>query len=212
MVMLGLLSLYDNRLLQGGQKKGLSGVEKPIRLSTGREWDKETGLYYYRARYYDPMEGRFISKDPSGLTGGINLYVYAKSNPVNYADPLGLRPLSDCEKKILGPYIPRIDLDNADLHPGEMPWYVSSNYDGITRGNDIYLRSYDPSNINDIATLGHELVHVGQYREGMTWASYIWSCRNGYYNSKYEIPAYAMGRRILADLQNSKNKECLCEK
>ena len=37
---------------------------------TGREWDKELGLYYYRARYYDPMEGRFISKDPIGFAGG----------------------------------------------------------------------------------------------------------------------------------------------
>jgi len=42
---------------------------------TGREWDKETGLYYYRARYYDPIEGRFISKDPIGFGGGdITLY------------------------------------------------------------------------------------------------------------------------------------------
>jgi len=41
---------------------------------TGREWDKETGLYYYRARYYDPMDGRFISKDPIGFDGGINIY------------------------------------------------------------------------------------------------------------------------------------------
>ena len=37
---------------------------------TGREWDKEIGLYYYRARYYDPMEGRFISRDPIGFAGG----------------------------------------------------------------------------------------------------------------------------------------------
>ncbi|NCP03637.1 MAG: RHS repeat-associated core domain-containing protein [Deltaproteobacteria bacterium] len=37
---------------------------------TGREWDREMGLYYYRARYYDPMEGRFISKDPIGFAGG----------------------------------------------------------------------------------------------------------------------------------------------
>jgi RHS repeat-associated protein len=57
---------------------------------TGREWDKETGLYYYRARYYDPMEGRFVSKDPIGFDGGINIYNYVGSNPVNYIDPLGL--------------------------------------------------------------------------------------------------------------------------
>jgi len=66
------------------------GVEKPIRLSTGREWDKETGLYYYRARYYDPMDGNFISKDPIGFKGGINLYSYVGQNPINRIDPSGL--------------------------------------------------------------------------------------------------------------------------
>lgn len=58
---------------------------------TGREWDKETGLHYYRARYYDPMEGRFISRDPIGFDGGdMVLYGYTKNNPINYADPSGL--------------------------------------------------------------------------------------------------------------------------
>ena len=57
---------------------------------TGREWDKEAGLYYYRARYYDPMEGRFISKDPIGFKGGINLYSYVHNNPLNRVDPRGL--------------------------------------------------------------------------------------------------------------------------
>jgi len=57
---------------------------------TGREWDKETGLYYYRARYYDPMEGRFLSKDPIGFKGGINLYNYVQNNPINAIDPWGL--------------------------------------------------------------------------------------------------------------------------
>lgn len=59
---------------------------------TGREWDKETGLYYYRARYYDPMEGRFISKDPIGFLGGINLYTYVQNNSINWTDPTGLAP------------------------------------------------------------------------------------------------------------------------
>jgi RHS repeat-associated protein len=58
---------------------------------TGREWDRETGLYYYRARYYDPMEGRFISKDPIGFRGGdVNLYAMVLNNPINAVDPLGL--------------------------------------------------------------------------------------------------------------------------
>uniref|UniRef100_A0A831UGN7 RHS repeat protein n=1 Tax=Geobacter metallireducens TaxID=28232 RepID=A0A831UGN7_GEOME len=57
---------------------------------TGREWDKETGLYYYRARYYDPIEGRFIQKDPIGFKGGdVNLYAYVQNNPINLVDPSG---------------------------------------------------------------------------------------------------------------------------
>lgn len=58
---------------------------------TAREWDRELGLYYYRARYYDPMEGRFISKDPIGFAGSdVNLYGYVWNNPVFWRDPRGL--------------------------------------------------------------------------------------------------------------------------
>ncbi len=55
----------------------------------GREND-ETGLYYYRARYYNPAMKRFISEDPIGLGGGINFYVYVGNSPVNWIDPWGL--------------------------------------------------------------------------------------------------------------------------
>src|SRR5262249_37631955 len=57
---------------------------------TGREWDSETNLYYYRARYYDPQAGRFLSEDPIGFDGGINFYAYVSANPVNMVDPGGL--------------------------------------------------------------------------------------------------------------------------
>ena len=57
---------------------------------TGREWDLETGLYYYRARYYDPKAGRFISEDPIGFGGGTNFFAYVGNRVANSADPLGL--------------------------------------------------------------------------------------------------------------------------
>ncbi|MFQ5873861.1 MAG: RHS repeat-associated core domain-containing protein, partial [Dehalococcoidia bacterium] len=57
---------------------------------TARELDPETGLYYYRARYYDPTIGRFLQEDPLGLAGGINLYPYVGNSPLNFADSLGL--------------------------------------------------------------------------------------------------------------------------
>ncbi|MDX9715704.1 MAG: RHS repeat-associated core domain-containing protein [Dissulfurispiraceae bacterium] len=53
--------------------------------------NQETGLYYYRARYYDANTGRFISKDPIGFSAGdVNLYRYVGNNPVNWTDPEGL--------------------------------------------------------------------------------------------------------------------------
>jgi RHS repeat-associated protein len=57
---------------------------------TGREWDQETGLYYYRARYYDAQIGRFISEDPVRFRGGPNFYDYVNSEPTDLIDPSGL--------------------------------------------------------------------------------------------------------------------------
>jgi RHS repeat-associated protein len=71
----------------------MNAVKQPYTF-TGREWDRETGLYYYRARYYDPEIGRFTSKDPIGINGGdVNFYAYVGNNPVNYSDPYGLASL-----------------------------------------------------------------------------------------------------------------------
>ena len=56
---------------------------------TGRELDGETGLYYFRARYYDSNTGRFISADPLEFGGGVNFYSYALNSPVNLRDPRG---------------------------------------------------------------------------------------------------------------------------
>ncbi|GIW95453.1 MAG: hypothetical protein KatS3mg110_3494 [Pirellulaceae bacterium] len=57
---------------------------------TGRERDEESGLFYYRARYYDPAVGRFISEDPLGFAAGDgNLARYVRNAPSALSDPLG---------------------------------------------------------------------------------------------------------------------------
>ncbi|MCX6033147.1 MAG: right-handed parallel beta-helix repeat-containing protein [Chloroflexi bacterium] len=80
---------WGNVLATGGSNPNLAN---PFRF-TGREWDAESGLYYYRARYYDPQVGRFISRDPQRgrlrqpLT--LNPYLYARNDPTNLTDPTG---------------------------------------------------------------------------------------------------------------------------
>jgi RHS repeat-associated protein len=72
-----------------GNRTATTGVEFRYGY-TGRELDAETGLYYYRARYYDASVGRFISEDPMGFgAGDTNLYRYVFNNATNYTDPSG---------------------------------------------------------------------------------------------------------------------------
>ncbi len=66
-------------------------------LYTGRQLDRETGLVYYRARYYDTEIDRFITEDPLGFEAGVNFYAYVNNNPINFNDPSGhvsIKPLT----------------------------------------------------------------------------------------------------------------------
>ena len=106
---------YDpwGNLIQGSATSGYA--------FTGREWDSESGLYYYRARYYDPSVGRFISRDPAGLAAGPNLQAYVSNNSVNFIDPQGLW-LEGAHNRIL-------DASFAGLEPEGLPRFKRASYD-----------------------------------------------------------------------------------
>jgi RHS repeat-associated protein len=74
----------------------------PIRFQ-GQQEDAETGLFYNRFRYYDPEAGRYISSDPIGLAGGLQLFAYVPS-PLGWIDPFGLVALDDPGHSVYGLY------------------------------------------------------------------------------------------------------------
>ena len=90
------LSAHEGSILETIGYEAFGGVAGSVGTSdnrlryTGREQDTGTGLYYYRARYYDPEVGRFLTEDPLGFKAGVNFYRYVENNPVNFNDPSGM--------------------------------------------------------------------------------------------------------------------------
>jgi RHS repeat-associated protein len=72
-------------------------------MFTGRRLDEGTGIYFYRARYYDPLKGRFLQRDPLGYLDGVNLYAYVGNRPTAFTDPTGLFLCCDdlCDRDVV---------------------------------------------------------------------------------------------------------------
>ena len=81
-----------------------------------REWSAATGLVHFRMRWYDPETGRWLSKDPIGLSGGLNLYAFCGDDPVSFNDLYGLEKKSENDKIVISPsgkripYPPDVDI------------------------------------------------------------------------------------------------------
>ena len=100
-------------------------------MFTGRRFDIETGLYYYRARYYNPHIGRFMQTDPVGYDDGINWYLYCGNNP-GRVDPSGLscwEDFWDAKRDLIEDTLESwedLDLDDKDYR--EKFWEINDDY------------------------------------------------------------------------------------
>ncbi len=124
-----------------------SDYGNPYRF-TGRRYDEETGLYYYRARMYAPAIGRFLQTDPIGYADSMNLYQYCGNNPVNYTDPWGLMAKGETSGW---------DRLKDRLWRG---WHRFRGIDGLL---DPYARDYTEEQIRIIMESNEELVRLQKY-------------------------------------------------
>ncbi|HLT91734.1 MAG TPA: DUF4157 domain-containing protein [Woeseiaceae bacterium] len=109
------------------------------------------------------------------------------------------RPLTAGEKAALASCIPEPDLEAAVLRLDRVPWYLPRRFNAVTRGNRIYVRpgACRTDTPEGLALLAHELAHVGQYRRGATWLTFLLSyLRHGYWNSPLEVEARQAAERI----------------
>ncbi|ERE39201.1 RHS repeat-associated core domain-containing protein, partial [Escherichia coli] len=141
-------------------------LQQSLRLP-GQQYDEESGLYYNRNRYYDPLQGRYITQDPIGLEGGWNLYQYPL-NPIEHIDPLGLA-------LDLNYYSPSDPIYKGSLNVREFPTGftvgghgspTSMSDDRIKKGSDLTIKQ-----------LASDIRANPKYHEGMPVV--LFSCETG---------------------------------
>jgi RHS repeat-associated protein len=86
------------------RETGLLAHQNPLRFST-KYWDEESGLVYYNYRYYNPVVGKWISRDPLEEKGGLNLLAFVVNNPITTIDTNGKDYFSDFFSQFLGPIV-----------------------------------------------------------------------------------------------------------
>jgi len=147
-------------------------VANPLRY-TAREFDSETGLYFYRARYYDPASGRFLSEDPIGFDGGQNFYAYVRNNPISYADPSGLITCEEKIRNLLNKLVGPIRLDCSDKPVFDKPG-TFTNQNGGHKNYEEVSQPLSPQDYERVLLKLNNIENKGVprgYRTGRTFDS-----------------------------------------
>jgi RHS repeat-associated protein len=157
--------LAINRYDENGKPETTNALYTARFLYTGQRYLSGPGIYYYKARMYDPRLGRFLQTDPIGYGAGMNMYGYVKGDPVNFTDPMGLK--EECsagqhwEQNPTGSRIPRCVANGGGiagpLSPGSslafsggtgglaFAFYVSGNSGSVSSsGNTITVTASTP--------------------------------------------------------------------
>ena len=141
-----------------GAIRSETGMSDNTRKFTGKEFDADSNLYYYGARYYDPYIGRFTQRDPIG--DGVNWYAYTRNNPLKFVDPTGMRSLYASERGLARVIFGRtINLASVTVRGGLIGRIMSLGYDARASGNTIFI-----SKATKAALMMHELTHVWQWQ------------------------------------------------
>jgi len=161
------------------------------RTKRKHELNTEFTPYYYRARYYDPAVGRFLSEDPAAFYGGINVYDYVGNAPTNFNDPFGL---AECVYSISQH---TLTCTESRIPPVGPRWQLQLGPEGVHSGDPGPCQD-KPACENNV---NHGPIHEGRYKmnpderpEHKDWALYrleptSWSKWNSlmYYLSKVGI-------------------------
>ena len=154
-----------------GAIRSETGTSDDTRKFTGKEFDADSNLYYYGARYYDPYIGRFTQRDPVG--DGVNWYAYTYNNPLRFIDPDGLRGLNQAETDAATDFFgDMINLEQVDIKESGFRYNIVRKITPyLVVHNDIYGKFYHQTNakgeiIQVHSKLIHELFHVWQYAQG----------------------------------------------
>lgn len=139
-------------------------MSNPLRFQ-GQYYDEESGLHYNRCRYYEPESGRYISADPIGLAGGINLYSYGP-NPQSWVDPLGLAK-GPCQTETrlnsAGKKVPRRFVNDQDELLAEAEKAAGGSLDKFINYKEHWYESIDGKRRIEWNPVGHSNTNEGPH-------------------------------------------------